>query len=61
MTQSAYEQAVEIAKAAIQASPNTFLRGSDHDGIEKSAEAIVAFIEKTALHLEASRERFEIG
>ena len=55
MSQSAYEQAVEIAKAAIQAKPDIFLKGSNPVFIKQSAETIAAFVEQTALHLEAVR------
>lgn len=55
MSQSAYEQAVEIAKAAIQAKPDIFLKGSSPVLIKQSAETIAAFVEQTALHLEVVR------
>ncbi len=57
MNESAYEQAVEITKAAIQAKPDIFLKGSNPAFIKQSAETIAAFVEQTALHLEAVRER----
>ena len=59
MTQSAYEQAVEIAKAAIQAAPGIFLKGAQPGFIKQSAETIANFVEQTALHLEAVRGRLE--
>ncbi|MGF6148997.1 Uncharacterised protein [Kingella potus] len=59
MNESAYNQAVEIAKAAIQAKPDMFLKGSQPVFIKQSAQTIADFIEQTALHLEAVRERLE--
>lgn len=57
MNESAYEQAVEIVKAAIQAKPDTFLKGSSPVFIKQCAETVADFVEQTALHLEAVRER----